>query len=106
MFKNIEVDTPPGYYLEPVNVNITFSNKVQEVLFSLNGAPPSISKYIAYDTSVPPVPFIAVTQDGRGNVTYDGGFLSFIITSHLLLDYHCITMVFRSSTSQVPVQSL
>lgn len=74
MFKNIEVDTPPGYYLEPVNVNITFSNKVREVLFSLNGAPPSISKYIAYDTSVPPAPFIAATQDGRGNVTYDGGF--------------------------------
>mgnify|MGYP001773297532 CR=1 FL=1 len=32
------------------------------------------SQYIAWDTLSPPNPFIAVTQDGNGNVVYDGGF--------------------------------
>jgi hypothetical protein len=44
---------------------------------SLNGIPPAISNYIAYDTLEPPTPFIAVTQDGKGNVVYDGGFPKF-----------------------------
>lgn len=70
----VEASVPPGYFLDPVSVDFTFTPEVNEVLYSLNGAPPSISKYVAYDTSSPPVPFIAVTQDGRGNVAYDGGF--------------------------------
>lgn len=47
------------------------------VAFSINGPQPSISRYIAYDTLTPPNPFIAVTQDGLGNVVYDGGFPKF-----------------------------
>ena len=35
------------------------------------------SEYIAYDTLNPPTPFIAVTDDGRGRVVYDGGMLKF-----------------------------
>lgn len=40
-------------------------------------APPSMSKYIAYDNLTPRNPFIAVTEDGRGRVVYDGGFPKF-----------------------------
>jgi hypothetical protein len=39
-----------------------------------------LSQYIAYDTLTPPNPFIAVTQDGTGNVVYDGGFPKFYNT--------------------------
>lgn len=45
-----------------------------EVAYTLNGLPPALSEYIAYDTLTPANPFIAVTQDGAGNVVYDGGF--------------------------------
>lgn len=39
--------------------------------------PPSLSKYIAYDNLEPRNPFIAITEDGRGRVVYDGGFPKF-----------------------------
>lgn len=50
---------------------------VDKVAVSVNGIPPAISEYIAYDTLNPPNPFIAVTQDGMGKVCYDGGFPKF-----------------------------
>lgn len=74
---NVLVDANPGYYLDPLTVNVSFSPEVKEVSLNINGAPPSISKYISYDTLNPPNPFIAVTQDGNGNVIYDGGFPKF-----------------------------
>jgi hypothetical protein len=46
-------------------------------MFTVNGLMPTLSEYVAYDTLNPPNPFIAVTQDGRGNVVYDGGFPKF-----------------------------
>lgn len=67
----------PGPYLEGLDVHFTFSPDVTGVAFSTDGSPPSISKYIAYDTLTPPNPFIAVTEDGRGRVVYDGGFPKF-----------------------------
>lgn len=67
----------PGPYLEGLDVRFTFSPDVTGVAFSTDGTPPSISKYIAYDTLTPPNPFIAVTEDGRGRVVYDGGFPKF-----------------------------
>lgn len=68
---------PGGYYVSERTVSWAFDPSVTEVAFSLNGLPPSISEYIAYDTLTPPNPFIAVTQDGKGNVIYDGGFPKF-----------------------------
>ena len=67
----------PGPFLEGQNVTFTFSADVVGVAYSTDGTPPSISKYIAYDTLTPPNPFIAVTEDGRGRVVYDGGFPKF-----------------------------
>lgn len=80
MANEITYDVDPGYYLNPFTVNMILSSDVQSLQFSVNGGAPSISKYVAYDQSVPPVPFIAVTQDGRGNVVYDGGFPKFYNT--------------------------
>lgn len=67
----------PGPYLEGQDVRFAFSPDIVGVAFSTDGTPPSISKYIAYDTLTPPNPFIAVTEDGRGRVVYDGGFPKF-----------------------------
>ena len=50
------------------------------VAMSTNSAPPANSKYIGYDELDPPNPFLAVTQDGKGNVVYDGGFPKFYNT--------------------------
>lgn len=77
MANEITYTVEPGYYLQPFSVQMVLSQAIQSIQFSVNGGAPSISKYVAYDQSVPPVPFIAVTQDGRGNVVYDGGFPKF-----------------------------
>lgn len=74
---DISFDVAEGYYLSPFTASMILSGNVQSLQFSVNGAPPSISKYVAYDQLVPPNPFIAVTQDGNGNVVYDGGFPKF-----------------------------
>lgn len=65
---------PPGRYPEASEVTWEFAQTVQQVAYTINGLPPVLSEYIAYDQLTPPNPFIAVTQDGRGNVLYDGGF--------------------------------
>ncbi|MCY1280959.1 hypothetical protein D9M68_18760 [compost metagenome] len=77
MANEITYSVDPGYYLDPFSVEMILSPDVESLQYSVNGGAPSISKYVAYDQSVPPVPFIAVTQDGRGNVVYDGGFPKF-----------------------------
>jgi len=77
----ISFSKEPGYYLESDTVNFVLSPLVKNIQYSLNAGAPSISKYVAYDQSVPPVPFIAVTQDGKGNVVYDGGFPKFYNSS-------------------------
>lgn len=64
----------PGPFLEGQNVNFAFSPDIVSVAYTTDGTPPSISKYIAYDNLTPRNPFIAVTEDGRGRVVYDGGF--------------------------------
>lgn len=74
---NLSLSIAPGYYLEPQTASWNLSADVDFVSFSQDGTQPAISKYIAYDTLVPPSPFLAVTQDGTGNVVYDGGFPKF-----------------------------
>lgn len=77
MANEISFDQPPGYYLSAMTVNMRLAAEVQSLRYSVNGGAPAISKFIAYDTHTPANPFIAVTQDGRGNVVYDGGFPKF-----------------------------
>lgn len=68
----------PGFLLEESNVRFTFDQvSIKDYAYSVGNISPSISEYIAYDTLTPPNPFIAVTQDGRGKVVYDGGFPKF-----------------------------
>lgn len=64
----------PGSFLEHQSVSFAFSPDVTGVAFTLNGPTPSVSKYICYDDLTPRNPFIAVTEDGKGRVVYDGGF--------------------------------
>lgn len=70
----VSLNPPPGYFLDPTDATWEIGNEVEYISFTTNGAQPAVSEYIAYDTLTPPNPFIAVTQDGRGNVVYDGGF--------------------------------
>lgn len=74
---NMTAGKDPQFYVGAVTTTWSFSGNVNKVSYSVNALPPAISKYIAYDTLVPPNPFIAITQDGSGNVVYDGGFPKF-----------------------------
>lgn len=74
---NVSFNKAPGFYNDPASVSLVLSDDVESVQYTVNSGAPSISKYVAYDASSPPVPFIAVTQDGLGNVVYDGGFPKF-----------------------------
>lgn len=73
----VSLDLEPKHYFGPQTANWIISDDVEFLSFTNNGPQPTISQYIAYDTLSPPNPFIAVTQDGRGNVVYDGGFPKF-----------------------------
>jgi len=73
----ITASPAPGAFLSAPEVTLSFDATVASVAYSTDGTPPSISKYIAYDTLTPANPFIAVTEDGRGRVVYDGGFPKF-----------------------------
>lgn len=74
---NVSLSLPPGYYLSQQTASWLLSADVDYISYTRDGPAPAISKYIAYDTLTPPNPFIAVTQDGNGNVVYDGGFPKF-----------------------------
>lgn len=74
---NIQMSKPGGLYRSVQALTWQLSDQVERFSFTVNGNQPTLSKYIAYDTLSPPNPFIAVTQDGAGNVVYDGGFPKF-----------------------------
>lgn len=67
----------PQHYTGAQQVTWTGTPDIAAIAQSINDIPPAISEYIAYDTLSPPNPFLAVTQDGNGNVVYDGGFPKF-----------------------------
>lgn len=67
----------PSHYYGVQSTDWVFGPNTDLMSFTINGPQPTISRYIAYDTLNPPNPFIAVTQDGLGNVVYDGGFPKF-----------------------------
>lgn len=86
----VTVSVPPGYYGGAQTVVVTFPAGVRKAIITQGDVSPVLSEVLAYDqgplypnapphTGVPPGdivarPFIAVTQDGRGNVVYDAGF--------------------------------
>jgi hypothetical protein len=70
-------DKVPGWYGGTLDVTVTFPGNVRKALVTRGEVAPVLSEIIAYDkdpTTQAPRPFLAVTQDGRGNVVYDGGF--------------------------------
>jgi len=71
---DIYLDPPAGIYQVPKTVNVYLSGNVQDAITTNDGTTPTLAEYIAYDNLQPPNPFIAVVQDGKGNVTFDGGF--------------------------------
>lgn len=107
----ISFSKEPGYYLEPGSVSLVLTPNVKNVQYTQNAGAPSISKYVAYDQSSPPVPFIAVTQDGKGNVVYDGGFPKFYNTSAPAIDVargafdHAMRLRVRCITTNTAVNS-
>lgn len=78
---NVTPNLAPMFYPGGISTTWTFGPNVDKVSYSVNDIPPAISEYIAYDTLTPANPFIAVTQDGKGNVVYDGGFPKFYNSS-------------------------
>lgn len=74
---HVNLDHLAGTYTTRQTVDWQASQSVDFVMFTVNGLMPTLSEYVAYDTLNPANPFIAVTQDGRGNVVYDGGFPKF-----------------------------
>lgn len=75
------VSLPPGTYPDAQTVTVTFPPGVRKAIVTHGNRTPVLSEVLAYDTGVvlpggPVVerPFLAVTQDGKGNVVYDGGF--------------------------------
>jgi len=73
----VELTLPGGLYHQAITLNWSLDAEVDRFSYTVNGPQPTMSRYIAYDTLTPPNPFLAVTQDGRGNVVYDGGFPKF-----------------------------
>lgn len=74
---HVNLDKAAGTYSTDQTVRWQTSKDVKFVSYTVNGLMPTLSEYVAYDTLEPPNPFIAVTQDTRGNVVYDGGFPKF-----------------------------
>lgn len=81
------VSLPPGSYPGAQTVTVTFPPGVRKAIVTHEDRAPVLSEILAYDEGPMvaggpnvPRPFIAVTQDGRGNVVYDGGFPKFYNT--------------------------
>lgn len=77
----LTVSLPPGTYPNAQTVTITFPPGVRKAIVTHGNRAPVLSEVLAYDNgaiiSGGPIaerPFLAVTQDGKGNVVYDGGF--------------------------------
>ncbi|MFO5979451.1 hypothetical protein ACLBSL_32725, partial [Klebsiella pneumoniae] len=70
----------PGPVALNSKVKFNFSSHIQKVYYTVSPElPPVLSEYIAYDgvSASGGSPFIAVVQDGTGNVLYDCSFPKF-----------------------------
>jgi hypothetical protein len=75
----------PGQALPQQVLTFTFDPQVEQVLITQGNNIPVFSKTLGYDIGPIPGegenverPFLAVTQDGRGNVVYDAGYVKYI----------------------------
>lgn len=85
----------PGRYTTGQTLTVKFPPNSRKAIVTRDDKAPVLSEILAYDTgpilpvpSLPPGqsnpnpvverPFLAVTQDGKGNVIYDGGFPKFL----------------------------
>lgn len=85
----------PGRYPTGQTLTVTFPPGSRKAIVTRTDKAPILTEVLAYDTGPitpnPPEagppgpsverPFLVVTQDGRGNVVYDGGFPKFYNTS-------------------------
>uniref|UniRef100_A0AB39CDA8 Virion structural protein n=1 Tax=Pseudomonas phage RVTF4 TaxID=3236931 RepID=A0AB39CDA8_9VIRU len=87
----------PGRYATGQTIRVTFPPNTRKAIITTDDRAPVLTEILAYDNGpILPIPsppdkaaadantnpkvdrpFIAVTQDGRGNVTFDGGFPKF-----------------------------
>lgn len=74
----------PGQYTTGQTLTVKFPPGVDKAVVTYTSLTPALSEVLAYDRGVIPPgttivdrPFISVTQDGKGNVVYDGGFPKF-----------------------------
>lgn len=90
---DINVSLEPGAYTGAQSVTVTFPAGSRKAIITRDDRSPVLTEILAYDTGyIQPIPsrndgtgtgpiverpFTAVTQDGRGNVIYDGGFPKF-----------------------------
>jgi hypothetical protein len=93
MMAEIIATLEPGAYTGSRSVTIKFPANTRKAIITRDNRPPVLTEILAYDTGyIQPIPsrtdgtgtgpiinrpFTAVTQDGRGNVIYDGGFPKF-----------------------------
>lgn len=90
----IGVSIEPGQYYTTQSLTVTFPPNTRRAIITRDDRSPVLTEILAYDTGyIQPIPsnpnpdigegpiverpFLAVTQDGRGNVIYDGGFPKF-----------------------------
>jgi len=89
----------PGQYTGAQTLTVTFPANTRKAIITRDDRSPVLTEILAYDRGyIQPIPsnpdpaigegpivdrpFLAVTQDGRGNVIYDGGFPKFY-NSHI-----------------------
>ena len=70
----ITLSPQAGSFDKEIDIEVSLSSDVKEVYFTDDDSAPTLAKYLAYDDLNPPNPFIAILQDGKGNVLFDGGF--------------------------------
>ncbi len=73
----VKFNIEEGTYKKKIGAQWVLDEDVAWVSYTVDGRTPTKAQYIAYDQLDPPNPFIAVTQDGRGNAVFDGGFPKF-----------------------------
>lgn len=90
----ITTSLEPGQYYTSQSLTVTFPAGTRKAIITRDDRNPVLTEILAYDRGyIQPIPsnpdpdigtgpiidrpFLAVTQDGRGNVIYDGGFPKF-----------------------------
>ena len=70
----ITLSPQAGSFDKEIDIEVSLSSGVKELYYTDDDTAPTLAKYLAYDNLPGKNPFIAVVQDGKGNVLFDGGF--------------------------------